>query len=114
MLQRLNDKVFAGGLVVSDARELSYQVIAYTPLRAWYSQMWNTPHPAERLAELEALFQDGRDLEDWRSRRMIAIVDRQKDHDATWKLLVLGYELAYQNVDYNVLFRAPASGDAVR
>jgi hypothetical protein len=114
VLQRLNDKVFAGGLVVSDARELSYQVIVYTPLRAWYSQMWNTPHPSERLAELEALFQDGRDLDDWRSRRMIAIVDRQKDRDAREKLLPLGYELAYQNVDYDVLLRPPRNGDMVR
>jgi len=34
VLHRLNDKVFAGGLVVSNARDLSYQVIVYTPLRA--------------------------------------------------------------------------------
>jgi|SRR6516162_3767400 hypothetical protein len=62
VVHRLNDRVFAGGLVVSNARELSYQVIVYTPLRAWYSRMWNTPHPEERLAELAGLFQSGRDL----------------------------------------------------
>ena len=106
MLHRLNDKVYAGGLVVSNARELSYQVIVYTPLRAWYSQMWNTPYPEERLAELDALFRDGRDLDDWCCRRMIGIVDRHKDHDATEKLQALGYRLAYQNVDYDVLLRS--------
>jgi hypothetical protein len=106
VLHRLNDKVYAGGLVVSNARELSYQVIVYTPLRAWYSQMWNTPYPEERLAELDALFRDGRDLDDWCCRRMIGIVDRHKDHDATEKLQALGYRLAYQNVDYDVLLRS--------
>jgi len=35
LLQRLNDKAYAGGLVVSNARELFYQVIVYTPSRAW-------------------------------------------------------------------------------
>jgi len=105
VLNRLNDKLFAGGLVVSNARDLSYQVIVYTPLRAWYSQMWNTPHPEERLAELAALFQSGRDLDEWCCRRMIAIVDRHKDGDAREKLQALGYRLAYQNVDYDVLLR---------
>jgi hypothetical protein len=114
VLQRLNDRVFAEGLVVSNARDLSYQVIVYTPLRAWYSQMWNTPQPLERLAEIEALFHDGRDLGDWRCRRMVAVVDRQKDHDATEKLLALGYELAYQNADYDVLLRPAPSGDVAR
>jgi hypothetical protein len=114
VLQRLNDRVFAEGLVVSNARDLSYQVIVYTPLRAWYSQMWNTPHPLKRLAEIEALFHDGRDLGDWRCRRMVAVVDRQKDHDATEKLLALGYELAYQNADYDVLLRPARSSDVAR
>jgi hypothetical protein len=111
VLLRLNEKVFAGGLVVSNERDLSYQVIVYTPLRAWYSQMWNTPHPEQRLAELDALFRHGRDLSDWRCRKMIAIVDRQQDRGATAKLLALGYRLAYKNVDYDLLFRPASSGD---
>ena len=110
VLQRLNDKPFAGGLVVSNARELSYQVIVYTPLRAWYSQMWNTPHPEERLAELAELFRSGQDLDDWRCRRMIAIVDRLKDRGAREKLQALGYRLAYQNADYDVLLRSATAG----
>jgi hypothetical protein len=109
VLERLNDKAFAGGLVVSNARALSYQVTVYTPLRAWYSQMWNTPHPLERLAELDALFQDGRDFSDWCCRKMIAIVDRRNDGEATAKLLALGYELVYQNIDFEVLLRPPRS-----
>jgi len=114
VLQRLNDSVFEEGLVVSNARDLSYQVIVYTPLRAWYSQMWNTPHPLERAAEIEALFRDGRDLGDWRCRKMIAVVGRQKNPEATGKLLALGYQLAYQNVDYDVLLRPARSGDAAQ
>jgi hypothetical protein len=114
VLQRLNEEQFAGGLVVSNAPALSYQVIVYTPLRAWYSQMWYTPHPEERLAELDALFQDGRDFGDWRCRRMIAVVERQKDREARGKLLALGYQLAYENVDYDILLRPPPSGSVMR
>lgn len=105
VLQRLNDELFAGGLVVSNAPALSYQVIVYTPLRAWYSQMWNTPHPEERLAELNALFEDGQDFGDWCCRRMIAILDRQKNREARGKLLTLGYQLVYENLDYDILLR---------
>jgi len=112
VLHRLNDQVFAGGLVVADARELSYQVTVYTPLRAWYSNIWFTPHPEVRLAELAGLFRDGRDLDDWCYRRMIAIVERQRDREATGKLLTLGYEIVYQNVDYDILLRPPHSSCA--
>jgi hypothetical protein len=115
VLQRLNGEVFADGLVVSNAPALSYQVIVYTPLRAWYQpEMWNTSYFAERLAEVHALFQHGQDFGDWCCRKMIAIVERQKDCEATEKLLALGYELAYQNIDYDVLLRSPRSGDVAR
>jgi hypothetical protein len=107
VLRKLNDEVFAGGLVVSNARPLSYQVIVYTPLRAWYSQEWNTPHSAKRLAELAALFRDGQDSGEWCCRKMIAVVQRQKDREATVKLLVLGYRLTYENADYDILLRLP-------
>jgi hypothetical protein len=113
VLRQLNDEVFSGGLVVSNARPLSYQVIVYTPLRAWYSQMWNTPHPEERLAELKALFQEGREFGDWRCRKMIAIVERQKDREAKGKLLTLGYKLAYENADYDIFLR-PAHSPSER
>jgi hypothetical protein len=108
VLQRLNDEVFADGLVVSNAPSFSYQVIVYTPLRTWYSQAW-TPHPDERRAELDALFRDGRDLSDWCCRKMIAVVERQEDREATGKLLALGYQLVYGNPDYDILLRLPHS-----
>jgi len=114
VLQRLNDEVFAGGLVVSNARALSYQAIVYTPLRAWYSHWAYTPHPEERLAELDALFQDGQDFGDWCCRKMIAIVERQEAREARGKLLALGYQLAYENVDYDILLRPPRSWSAMR
>ena len=107
VLQQLNDDLFAGGLVVSNARPLSYYVIVYTSLRTWHSQIWNTPHPQERLAELGALLHDGRDIDDWCCRKMIAIVERQKDSEATGRLITLGYRLAYANAEYDILLRLP-------
>jgi len=107
VLNRLNNAAFAGGLVVSNARPLSYQVIVYSPLRAWYSQMWNTPDPEKRLAELDALFRAGRDIDAWRRRKMIAVIERRKDPEANRRLLALGYQLAYQNTDYEILLRLP-------
>jgi hypothetical protein len=112
VLTRLDDEVFAGGLVVSNSLPLSYQVIVYTPLRAWHSQEWNTPDSKERRAELYGLFHDGRDLGEWCCRKMIAVLERQKDRETTEKLLALGYQLAYQNVDYDILLRAPYSWTA--
>jgi hypothetical protein len=107
VLNRLNDEPFADGLIVSNSEFLSYQSIVYTPLRAWYSQMWNTPYPEKRLAELDALFHAGEDLAAWRCRKMIAVVERQKDPGASGRLRALGYKLAYANSQYDVLLRSP-------
>lgn len=107
VLNRLNDDTFAEGLVVSNSEFLSYQAIVYTPLRAWYSQMWNTPYPEKRAAELDALFHAGEDLAAWRCRKVIAVLERQKDRDANGRLLALGYGLAYANTEYDVLLRSP-------
>jgi hypothetical protein len=109
VLNRLNDEEFAGGLVVSNSPFLSYQAIVYTPLRTWYSQMWNTPDPEKRLAELDALFSAGEDLGAWRCRKMMAVVKQQRDRDASARLLTLGYRLAYANAEYDVLLRSPHS-----
>jgi hypothetical protein len=109
ILNRLNDEQFANGLVVSNSPFLSYQTIVYTPLRAWYSQVWNTPYPEKRLAELDALFSAGEDLGAWRCRKMIAIVERPRGRDASGRLLALGYNLAYTNAEYDVLLRSAHS-----
>jgi hypothetical protein len=105
VLNRLNDEEFAGGLVVSSSQFLSYQAIVYTPLRSWYSQVWNTPYPEKRLAELDALFSAGEDLDAWRCRKMIAVVERQRDQDASARLRALAYGLAYANAEHDVLLR---------
>jgi len=110
VLNRLNDEQFADGLVVSNSPFLSYQAIVYTPLRAWYSQIWNTPYPEKRLAELDALFSASEDLDAWRCRKMIAVVERPKDRDASARLLALGYDLAYANAEYDVLLRSAHAG----
>ena len=106
VLNRLNDKEFADGLVVSNSQFLSYQAIVYTPLRAWYSQIWNTPYPEKRLAELDELFSAGEDLDAWRCRKMIAVVERPRDRDASGRVRALGYDLVYANAEYDVLLRS--------
>lgn len=107
VLEKLNNEAFAGGLVVSNAEPLSYAVIVYTPLRAWYSQMWNTPYPQTRRAELDALFRAGRDSDVWRRRKMVAIIERRKNPDAGLRLTALGYSRVYENADYEILLRWP-------
>jgi hypothetical protein len=109
VLERLSGEEFADGLVVSNERPLSYQTIVQSPLRAWYSHEWNTPHSEQRLAELDALFHLGQDIDDWRRRKMIAVVQRQKDPAASGMLMALGYRLAYQNAGYDILLRLPGS-----
>jgi hypothetical protein len=105
VLDKLNDELFADGLVVSNADPLSYQVIVYSSLRAWYSQMWNTPYPQRRHAELDALFRHGQDIDDWRQRKMIAVVERHENPEVDSKLLPLGYQRVYENPDYEILLR---------
>jgi hypothetical protein len=107
VLERLNNQAFEGGLVVSNAEPLSYAVIVYTPLRAWYSQRWNTPYPQTRRAELDALFRDSQDIDAWRRGKVIAIIERRKNPEAGPKLLALGYHRAYENADFEVLLRLP-------
>jgi hypothetical protein len=84
-------------------------VIVYTPLRAWHSQEWYTPDSTERRAELYGLFHDGRDMDVWRRRKMVAVVDREKDPKASRVLLALGYRLSFQNANYDILLRLPLS-----
>jgi hypothetical protein len=43
---------------------------------------------------------------------MIAIVERQRDREATEKLLALGYQLVYENLDFDILLRPPYSWSA--
>jgi hypothetical protein len=107
VLKQLNDARFAGGFVVAQSRPLSYYAIVYTPLRAWYSQEWNTPHPKERLAQLDDLFNHGTDLDEWRHRKMIAVVNKPDTAGVDDRLLMLGYQTAYGNAEFDVLVRAP-------
>jgi hypothetical protein len=69
--------------------------------------MWNTPYPEKRLAELDTLFDAGEDLPAWHCRKMIAVVERGKNPDASGKLLALGYSLTYANTEYDLLLRSP-------
>jgi hypothetical protein len=105
VLERLDAPAFADGLVVSDAPLLPYLVTVYTPLRAWYSHVANTPYARQRRAELNALFHAGTDLDEWRHRKMIAVVEKDADPDARPRLLELGYRPAYENTQFLVLLR---------
>jgi hypothetical protein len=52
---------------------------------------------------------DGRDIDAWRHRKMIAIVERHENPEVNRKLLPLGHQRVYENSDYEILLRLSLS-----
>ncbi len=52
VIERFNDQRYRGYLLVSQSPKLGYLATVYSPLRSWYSHVFNTPHADVRKAEL--------------------------------------------------------------
>jgi hypothetical protein len=65
-----------GAVVLADRPHVGYLAIVYTPLRAWHSHLFNTPHGRERRREARAFFQDGVFLDEWRGMRMLIVYEQ--------------------------------------
>ena len=49
-------------LVASTSNQMNYLTSTYTPVRSWFGHDYNTPHAAERRAEIQTSFQTGAPL----------------------------------------------------
>jgi hypothetical protein len=105
VLSQLRSDLYAHGLVISDDPKVAYFVIVYTPLRTWYSHVYNTPFAAKRKIEIDALFKDGVDLADWKQRKMVVVTAKRQTRESLQRLLDLGYHLTYENGEWIVLLR---------
>jgi hypothetical protein len=80
LLAWLDTPELRGAVVLAEQSEIGYLATVYTPLRAWHSHLFNTPHGRERRQEARAFFQDGAFLDEWRDMRMLIVYD---DEDAS-------------------------------
>jgi hypothetical protein len=73
LLAWLRSNAPPNALVIADDYYLSYMVLVYTPLRAWYSHYANTPGAVERETEVKRYFEQGIEPRAWRNSNLIFI-----------------------------------------
>ena len=105
VLGRLQDPHYRGYLLVSESPKLGYLATVYSPLRAWYSHVFNTPHAKLRNAELADFFANGSEPDAWRGRPLLAVVLRQEPAIAE-RLETAGFTAVMTNDEFLVLARA--------
>jgi len=105
VLGSLQDSHYRGYLLVSQSPKLGYLATVYSPLRAWYSHIFNTPHAKLRKAELADFFANGSEPEAWRGRPLLAVVLRQEPVIAE-RLETAGFSAVLTNDEFLVLARA--------
>lgn len=110
VLRRLAKPDMRGRLVLSEDESIGYLVIVYVPLRSWVSHDYNTPFARQRAAELHAFFATGLMVDDWRSRRLVAVLNTATDAAAVQRLEADGFTPAGRYGNDTVLVRDPGRG----
>jgi hypothetical protein len=72
----LSSSELRGHLLISQDEKIGYLATVYTPLRSWYSHMFNTPYAANRRAELSGFFERGDEPSPWRWRPLVVVLTR--------------------------------------
>ncbi|HVC61886.1 MAG TPA: hypothetical protein VND19_16170 [Acetobacteraceae bacterium] len=110
VLHRLEAPDMRDRLVLSEYPMIGYLATVYVPLRSWRSHTFNTPDSTARKAELRAFFATGRLIDPWKSRRLVAVVDRAADPDAAHRLEMTGFSTVGQYGHATVLVHDPGQG----
>jgi hypothetical protein len=105
--ERLSEPGMRGRLLISNDENAMYLATAYTPLRAWRSHEFNTPHPLQRRSELHHFLAFGTEPEGWRSRRMVALVDTANWQGLQYRFEARGFLPAGRYGAYHVMTRDP-------
>jgi hypothetical protein len=103
-LESMGDQRFRGYLLVSQSPKLGYLATVYSPLRSWYSHVFNTPQAKQRKAELADFFANGTEPEAWRDRPLLAVVLGQETVIAE-RLETAGFTSVMSNDAFRVLAR---------
>jgi hypothetical protein len=104
VLESLQDPQYREYLLVSQSPKLGYLATVYSPLRVWYSHIFNTPHAKLRKAEVEDFFVSGSEPEAWRDRPLLAVVLGQEAVIAE-RLETAGFSAVMSNDAFLVLAR---------
>ena len=105
--ERLSEPEMRGRLLISNDEAAMYLATVYTPLRAWRSHEFSTPHPLQRRAEIHQFLATGAEPEPWRSRRMVALVDTAAWKGLQYRFEACGFQPAGRYGAYHVLIRDP-------
>jgi len=104
---RLSEPEMRGRLLISNDESAMYLATVYTPLRAWRSHEFNTPHPLQRRSELHQFLASGAEPASWRSRRMVALVNTAAWKGLEWRFIARGFLPAGRYGAFHVLVRDP-------
>ena len=102
LFSELNRPEYRSSLVISNDFRISYWTTVYTPLRSWYSHDFNTPHNMVRGLDVNLFYKKGIVSENWKGRRCVIILNKQKgiSQDAVTALRQM--EKKYENHTYIV------------
>jgi hypothetical protein len=107
-IDRLGQADMRGRLLLSNDQQLGYLAIVYQPLRTWMSHGNLTPEAERRQAELARFFATGEEVDSWRARALVVVVDTQPDLAVISRLIAAGFTPVASYGRYEVLTRSAA------
>ena len=69
----MNNKDNRKRVVVAEHLYTSKFIPTYTPLRSWWSHVYNTPSPKQRKAEIETFFSKGKTVQAWNDMPLLIV-----------------------------------------
>ncbi len=105
VLVELGSSQLKGYLLISQDEKIGYLATVYTPLRSWYSHMFNTPYAANRRAELNDFFERGDEPAPWQQRPLVAVLTRIGGEALHERLLHSGFHDSFANGRFLLLVR---------
>jgi hypothetical protein len=105
VLVELSSSELRGHLLISQDEKIGYLATVYTPLRSWYSHIFNTPYAASHRAKLSGFFERGDEPSPWRGRPLVAVVAREGGEALHDRLLRRGFHDRFANDRFLLLAR---------
>lgn len=105
LLAELSSAELKGHLLISQDEKIGYLATVYTPLRSWYSHVFNTPYATIRRAELSGFFDRGDEPSPWRRRPLVAVIARTGGEALHDRLLHQGFHDRFADSRFFLLTR---------
>jgi hypothetical protein len=98
---------FAGFLVVSEDDKIGYLATVYTPLRSWYSHVYNTPFASKRKEEIGAFLNGDTISPPWGDRPIALVI--KSSNPRRLEFMAGGFTTFEQNDEFIILGREGSS-----